>query len=251
MYTGQCTQGINDEPITLTAGNLIMLDKDIQQRIDYVGESDILVNILVEDVKDDSLVNPLYTAILNPDSLVTQFLLNANNDEIVHNNFILFKLDDHPLATHLIECLLLKDFSTDENKTESLHMLLALLLPELTRAIEREVYTSYDEQSSDILAVLIYIDTYYATVTLSSLGEQFGYNPHYLGNKLQAETGQTFQELLDHKRSSVAKTLIHQTDQSIEVIAQLVGFKSVPSLYRLLQKIEHQTPGSYRKRNGR
>lgn len=57
MYSGKCTQYINDEQITLKAGDLIIMDKDIVQRIDYTNENDILVNVLI---KDNSAIDKIF-----------------------------------------------------------------------------------------------------------------------------------------------------------------------------------------------
>ncbi|MCH4284784.1 MULTISPECIES: AraC family transcriptional regulator [Bacillota] len=245
MYSGSCTQYINDEKITLQEHDLILMDKDIIQRIDYVGENDIIVNILV---KDDSVIELLRQSISQSSSIVTKFMYNASKMDAFHNNYMLFKLQNNEIAQNMIECMIMKYFETSHQKDKSLNVMMALLLSELSNSIDQQT-SHFTEEENSILPILKYIDTHYDQVTLSSLSKQFGYNANYLGNKIKDETGSTFKELIEKKRLDIAQELLVATNYSTTEIAEIIGFHSAPSLFRLFQKHFHQTPNEYKAQN--
>lgn len=245
MYAGHCTEYINGEQIHLNTGDIILLDKDVIQRIDYVGESDILVNILVND---DSLITNLVNTLGQSDNLVMRFMINASKIKAIHNNYILFSTAHNDIAVNLINSLILKSQTADLNRNHIMNTLLALLLSELTRSIEQEAHDFKDETDS-LPEILQYIDAHYQTTSLKTVAQHFGYNTNYLGNKIMAQVGSTFSELVVNKRLSVAKRLLVETEWPIDEIAHRVGYGSAPSLFKLFERYEHQTPSTYRHTN--
>lgn len=243
VYSGTCSQTINGELITLKEHHLIMMDKDIEQSISYMGENDILVNILV---KDDTFVNSIYSNIVNSNSSVVQFLKNASKLETIHTNFMVFKLEENDLAIQFIECLIMKGLSEDMNKNQAMKMLLMLLIPELSSSIEKEVRHYIEEDEDEVVELLNYIDENYQRISLKKMGNDLGYNPNYIGNKLKKKTGDTFQTLIENKRFEIAKYLLTETDESIESISLQVGYNSAPSLFRLFKKKIKMSPMEYR-----
>ena len=154
MYSGSCTQYINDEKITLHEHEIILMDKDIVQRIDYVGENDIIVNILV---KDDSLMDLLRQHISESSSIVTKFMYHASRMDKVHNNFIIFNIQENEIAQHLIETMIMKFYDSSCMRNKALSLMLILLLDELSHSIEKETNEFSDDDNS-VLPLLKYID---------------------------------------------------------------------------------------------
>lgn len=243
IYSGNCIQYINGQPVILKTHSLIMLDKNIPHSIGYMGKNDILVNILL---KDGNSLNSILDNISSSASIVTKFLYNAAKIDGIHDNYIVFDLSQDEYARYLIECLIFKGVSDDIDKNNALHALYSLLVPELTKCIHSELINFNTDLDQNILALLNYIDQNYQKVTLSSLAEEFDYNPTYLGNKLKANTNETFQELVDDKKFRVATQMLKETSQSIADISYTVGYNSTPSLFRLFKRKVNLTPNQYR-----
>lgn len=247
IYSGNCTQYIDGKPVNLPAGSLIMLDKNITQSIDYMGENDILINILL---RDGNSLNAVLENISSSQNIVTKFMYNASKIESIHDNFIIFNLNQNEYAKKLIECLILKGLSNDLAKSSALRSLYALLVPELATCIEQETINFDQSEPDSLLPVLKYIEDHYRTVTLATLAQHFGYNPNYLGNKLREQTGQPFHEIVDDKKFSVATALLKETDDSIEKIATYLGYHVPTSLYHLFKRKTGETPRAYRMKYG-
>ena len=247
VYAGSCTQYINDEKIVLHPGELILMDKEIVQRIDYTGRDDILVNILI---KSDPKVSDLLQLIPDSINIVSQLIDNVANTHTLHNNFILFDLNQNTIAKHLIEALIEKGLTTPlpPQRNQSLALLLSALIIELRTTVEKSDINFTDTDRVSLVPIIRYINEHYLTATLGSTAKRFDYNRNYLSNKLKAATGKNFQELLDRRRLAVAENLMIKTNLTNEEICDLVGYRNNASLYRLFQKYLSSTPAAYRRK---
>ncbi|AMV63549.1 AraC family transcriptional regulator [Pediococcus damnosus] len=245
MYAGSCIQYINDEKIVLRQGNLLLLDKDIVQRIDYTGRDDILVNILI---KSDADISALFHLIPESLNIVSRLIYNIANKNSLHNNFILFDLLPNDIALSLIDALIEKGLTKNASpqRNQSMELLMSALIIELKTAIVKSEINFSDSDMEGVLPIIRYVNANYATTSLATASHHFGYNGNYLSNKLKHATGKNFQELVDRRRLSVAENLIIKTDLSSSDICELIGYKNVTSLFRLFKKYLNSTPFQYR-----
>ncbi len=245
VYSGQCKQYVNGESVILSTNSLIMLDKNIPHSIGSMGKNDILINILL---KDGNSINSILDKVSSSPSIVTKFMFNASQINGIHDNYIIFNLNHDEYAKYLMECLIYQGLTKTKDKNNAMHSLYSLLIPEFSKCIQDESINFNTLKHKDTLRLLNYIDNNFKTITLKDLANEFKYNQNYLGNKLKLETGQTFQELIDTKKFSVAEQLLTETNYSIAEIAYAVGYSSIPSLFRLFERFEHMTPNEYRKK---
>ncbi|ETY72929.1 AraC family transcriptional regulator [Lactiplantibacillus fabifermentans] len=243
MYSGHSTQYINGEKIELHEHELILMDKDIVQQIDYVGENDILINILI---RDDSILTNILNNLSQSKNLATEFMINASRVNAVHNNFVVFNLRDNEMALSLINNLIIKGLGHAPYRNRSMNLLLSLILTELANSIEVTAQEAADN-NDDLAQILSYIDRHFTSLTLRQLGTHFGYNQNYLGNKLKAETGSTFKALIDKKRLAEAEELLLETNYSVAEIAERIGYHSTPSLFKLFNKHLQLTPIQFKR----
>jgi len=243
MYAGSCTQYINGEKVVLHQHNLILMDKDIVQQIESTGTNDILVNILI---KDDSTMNQLFDYIPVSSNEITQFLYNASRINTLHNNFILFDLNQREVAIKLIESLIIKGLTTDRQRNRSMGLLLSTLIIELSQSIEQEYINFSDNTDDNLLPIIQYINQHFTDVSLSDVSQKFSYNTNYLGNKLKDATGKTFKELIDRRRLSAAQNLMIKTNCNLSEICEVIGYQNTSSLFRLFKKYLQTTPSEYK-----
>lgn len=78
MLSGSCVQYVNDKKIHLKEGELLLLDKEIVQRIDPLEEEDLLINILL---KGESITTDIVINMVKSRGLVNEFLLNASQEK--------------------------------------------------------------------------------------------------------------------------------------------------------------------------
>lgn len=242
LLRGCCRQKINGEAWRFTEQQLIIMDTEVIQQIDYVGKDDLILNILIDKhTLQTELLNHL-PASSNP---VTDFFLNAAKKDSVHNTFLVFDLKEHAIINQLLFLMIHKFYLKEIFYHRSLSLLLGSCLLELA-AIPSLNELSLTSQRNDLAALLKYINDHYTTITLKKLAAEFGYNQNYLGNMLKTKTGATFQEMIDQKRLIEAQRLLRESSMTIDTIAENLGYKSTPSLFKLFQNKMQMTPTQYR-----
>lgn len=243
MLSGSCIQYVNGRKVELQEGEIILLDKDIVQSIDPLGEEDILINILL---KDESITTDIVINMVKSNGLVSEFLMNASNKSSKHDALIHFHCGDNESVQESLQKLILEYYQRKRYYMRACNLLLSVLLIELTRVIEEERLDHYQKKDEEIIQILKYIDVHFRRLTLGELSIEFGYNANYMGNKLKKETGRTFQELINSAKYQTAVELMKETDKSMEEISYEIGFSSLPSLYKLFARFTDKTPKQLR-----
>ena len=89
-------------------------------------------------------------------------------------------------------------------------------------------------------------DHYGAGTTLESVASAVNISAGHLGERFLAETGMPVREWLTRVRVEVAKALLTETDEKLEMIAELTGFCDASHLSRVFLRLTAVRPGQYR-----
>lgn len=111
-------------------------------------------------------------------------------------------------------------------------------LPELSEEEEMK-----DERLNEIMN---YIQVNSLTVDMDELANHFHLSKPYLSKYIRDKSGSTFGEILQSVRMKKARSLIKGTGQSIERIAEQVGYQNVEHFNRLFKKKYGMTPVQFR-----
>jgi len=116
-------------------------------------------------------------------------------------------------------------------------------------AIQQSSPLCQDVESYDppLKEALRYIATYYhRPIALSDVAQAVGYSPAYLTHLMGRQTGQTVQQWIIQHRMAAACTLLRETDQSVERIANQVGYHHVVHFFRQFRRFHGTTPQGWR-----
>ena len=93
-----------------------------------------------------------------------------------------------------------------------------------------------------------YIDENYQNANLSAtlISEKFGIQPVALSVLFKKSFHIGMSDYITKLRIKKAKELLSSTSETLESIAQSVGYTNVRSFFRAFKKIENITPGQYR-----
>jgi len=93
-----------------------------------------------------------------------------------------------------------------------------------------------------------YIDAHFAdaNLSLSRVSEYLRLQPSALSHLFKEELGEKFIDYVLKVRMQHARQLLIDTDDSIQAIAEQVGYPNVISFYRAFKKIQDYPPGEYR-----
>lgn len=99
--------------------------------------------------------------------------------------------------------------------------------------------------ASPAYQLILYVAEHYMeNITLKNI--DLGYEPHYLSRVFNESIGMNFRDFLNSYRVEQAKTLLRNTDFSIDDICESVGFQTRRSFDRSFKKIIGLTPLQYR-----
>ena len=102
------------------------------------------------------------------------------------------------------------------------------------------------EQDERLTEILNYINTNYLDVTLDSLADEFHLSNPYLSKYIKDTSGKTFGDIVKNVRMKKARTLLKSGNQTVESIAEQVGYQNVEHFTRLFKKKYGMTPVQFR-----
>lgn len=108
-----------------------------------------------------------------------------------------------------------------------------------TPDMSKKILRLFDEQQ-------IYLNP---NLKLSDIASMIGSNRTYVSRFFNAEQNSTFFDFVNGYRVRMATSLLRETDEKIEVIAERVGFNSRQAFHRVFSKTIGQTPEKFRSGN--
>ena len=107
----------------------------------------------------------------------------------------------------------------------------------------RTVETVQDER---YLEMLNYIQANYQTVTLKDMADEFHLSEPYISKYIKDKSGKTFGDIVTNAKMKKAKTLLRNSNMTVEAIAYAAGYQNVEHFDRQFKKIYQLTPLEYR-----
>ncbi|MCU0534301.1 MAG: DNA-binding response regulator [Hydrococcus sp. Prado102] len=117
---------------------------------------------------------------------------------------------------------------------------------------ETELTVEEDERGifpniAELQNVFDYIEANYnREIALSDVAQAIGYSPAYLTNRVKHETGRTINAWIIERRMAAARSLLLETDWSVEQIANSVGYLNASYFFRQFRQYQGTTPKAWR-----
>lgn len=229
---GEYTITINDTPHSLHAGQIAIVSPMCSHMLDG-GDC---VRLTVEMGQSLLGLHFKQLAALCRDNLILS--LNEAED---------------PLYTAVWQ--LLQEIAETENgmfrnllQKGNVYKLSGLLLQLLTR--QRGSETAENRQIAERIgcALDMVYNRYYDDLTVEDVSAACGYSKSNFCRVFKAVTGDTFHNTLNRHRIEIAQDLLRSTNQSVEKIAEQIGFPDTKSFCRVFKKLTGISAGSYRKK---
>ncbi len=240
MCTGQTTHVVNGKTIGLQAGELLFMNQRATHEILEAGQEDVAVNFLVLP----EFFNTVLPLMGEEETPLRRFLVDCLCSQSRDAGFLHFKVSGVTPIQNLVENLLFILLRETSNKRKMSQMTMALLFMQIMDHT-RELDTPDAEQTA-IFQALAYIESHYATGSLTELAERLHYDLHSLSRQIKQKTGKTYTELVQEKRLSQAVFLLKTTDRNIEDIARGVGYENIGYFHRIFKEAFGLSPRSYR-----
>jgi len=244
MYSGSCTQIINDRKYKMETGQLLLMAPNTVHTIEPLSEGDILVQI---SVGQNNLTNNFFNR-MSANSIVTSFFINAFSQSNSKDSFFLFRSQDSRRLRLFIIEFLCEWYDPSLASNVILNNMFSLIISELVNVLSTATKTEHLYRNDYIVPVLQYIEANYRTCNLTEAADEFALNPNYLSNVLKSHTGHSFNELVQLERLAAAERLLLNSDMSITDIAAFVGYQNMSFFYKIFKNKNGCLPKKYRDR---
>lgn len=147
---------------------------------------------------------------------------------------------------------LLKALETRSSRAFVLTPFLQLIC-EINYLYEESHPSEIKETDSNYAKIISYIDNHiYEKITLEKVSKSVFLSSKCICNNIKKYSGMTFLQLISSRRSNQAKHLIYSSNMSLQAIAQLCGFDTYSTFYRVYKRQFGITPKEEleRKANG-
>lgn len=243
VYAGTCPQTIDGRALTLQENQVLLLDTNCPHAIGGLGAGDIMMSLVL----DRSFLRENLLDTFAHDGILSQFLVNALNDQADHNRCVRFHSEGSRRVRRYFQELMCEYFDPSSNADRITMNLLQLLFAELIGVYEAD----YQQRATaggavSALDLVRYIEQHYRDVTQEGVARHFAISPNYVSVLLKRHTGMTFMQAVQAQRLGHAASLLRNTDRPVEEVAHEVGYENLTFFYRKFRGAYGATPAAYR-----
>ena len=243
VATGNCRQIFPGKTVELHAGDCCLIAPGVRHAISVFDDS-IVLNILI---RRSTFLDIFLNAVQSRSQLSLFFL--GSLYEHRKTRFLIYRTnDDTRLKGYIMEMFYeLTHFDAYSDRITC--SLLTIFFNQLTRRFGSSVETpeSKGNDNAQGEAIINYIISNYADVSIRSLSEHFHFSEPYCSKLVKEASGSTFSELLTSIRMRQSENLLAHTQLSVEEISYQVGYKNPASFIRCFKRIYKISPSQYRK----
>lgn len=132
-------------------------------------------------------------------------------------------------------------------QSDNLHQSKELFRNFLLGLVHTENKVSIEAQEY-IRQTIAYLEKHFAEpITIPQIAENVGISPIYLNKLFKLSTGKTLSEYLNFYRTEKSKSMLLETDMTINDISKALGYNDVRSYIRFFKKFYEVTPNGFRK----
>ena len=243
MCSGSTNHIINNKTrITLGTGELLLINQHASHSIERADYNDIAVNFIVLPEFFDVALT-----MIGPDNLLSNFLISSLRNVNGDIGFLHFKVKDVLPVQNLVENLIWSLVKRIPNYKRINQVTMGLLFLELlnyTDCMDMEIDSNVN---SLVVSALREIEENYKNANLTEIAKRFNVSVAYISRLIKQSTGNTFKELLQTKKLSVAASLLSNSRLSVNDIIAAVGYHNTSYFYRIFKEKYNLSPTLYRK----
>ncbi len=242
VLSGSITHVIADEEVTLTRGDILILNKHISHSIKTANTNDIGVNVIISDNFIESLASELSETVFSE-------LARQNSIPSGSGIYLCFSSEGNKQIENIIENLLfeLTEYTADDRILRYTTALLFDYLSRKSKKLLKLASRMPDKTGVRRREILGYIQGNFRSATLSELADKMFLTPPYLSKVINEIFGKGFKELLLEERIRRAAELVTNTNIPIGEIIESVGYENESYFHKEFKKRLGLTPLKMRK----
>ena len=236
MLRGEADEIVDEQPLHLAQGDVLLLDIGSQHTIKALGQDDLMINVLF---RDRNLSLNLLNQLQAQKSVFYDFLLNHVATSQSQHLLFQAKQTAQPEIQATLDNLICEYYQHQSFADTIIQAQLTILIALLVRHYPT---TAQQLTPSELLAMqmLDKIRSHYQKLTLSDLAAEFAYNKNYLSNLFTKVVGKLFSVALTEERLLRAHELIQNTTTPVSEICASVGIRNKSFFYhKYAEKFGH------------
>ncbi len=245
VFSGEITHRIGKDVITLSAGDILMLNKHVTHSIDITQTEDVGMNIIISD-KFADLLSPRL------DGTLFSSFFRENGKRDGREMYMCFRAGGAAEIENLTENLV-TEFLAQPPDEFVIKETLSLLFYHLFKKRESLLDTASgagDKESFRRLEIASYIKNNYRSATLGELSSRLHITEPYLSKLVPKYFGKSFKELLLEERIARATQLFCESNAPIGTVIRNMGYENESYFHREYKKRVGMTPLAVRKSGG-
>ena len=242
VLSGSITHRIDGESLTLSTGEILIMNKHVTHSVDRSGKDDIGVNIIMSDRFIDGVAGELSGTVFSS-------LIKENAKDGGSAIYLAFRTGGRKYIDNAIENLLF-ELTVRGEDVGVMSGTVSLLLRYLSLENEELLLhgnVKADKEEARRLSILSYIKASYRTASLSELSDKLYLTVPYLSKLIKESFGKSFKELVVDERMERAKGAIEGTTLPIGDVIRSVGYENESYFHREFKKRYGYTPLAIRK----
>lgn len=240
VCSGQTVHIVNGKQIRLEQGDLLFLSQSCTHEVCNAGLHDVAVNFIV-------LPEFFYTTLATigeEETPLRRFLVDCLTGRNPDAGYLHFAVSNVPPVQNLVENLLFTLLWETPLKRKTSQLTMALLFLQLMGLTD--TILNRDDGDGVVLQALRYVESDYASGTLSELAQQLHFDMSWLSREIKRKTGKTFTQLIQEKRLAQAAYLLKNTAWTVADISVSVGYENISYFHRIFHDAYGKSPKHYR-----
>ncbi len=162
-------------------------------------------------------------------------------------NVFIFSMRNNKFPV-LTEDNFIDEFNANADDLGSINSLYQYLTDMIISCLEKVIEDKKQMDTKPIREAKQFIQSnYMKPITLDEVSYKVGFNSTYFSSLFKKETGYTFLEYLSEIRINKAKDLLKETNHSVAVICEQVGYSDIKHFTKIFTKHTNLKPNEYRK----
>lgn len=244
VINGRLVHRINDREISLSSGDILIMNKHVMHSVDRAETDDLGINFIMSDSFLDALAPEIKGTVFEDFARE-----NAKRDG--EPMFLHFSSKGEKQIENIMENLLfeLTDYDKDNHILTSTVALLFKYLSLKEKRLLLQSTKCFTLEQRRKMQIMSYISSYKSSATLTELAKKMKLSPPYLSKVIVDYFGKSFKEILLDERMNAAKRLLLESDMSVGEIIYSIGYENESYFHREFKKRFGKTPLTIRRQN--
>lgn len=245
MYKGCCKQFIENlnHMVTLEEGDVFLLNQNVVHGLLQKDKEAVLIKLIIPV----NLISYEFVQSLDKSSEMAGFWISAKSRRNESYHYLHYSgcAGEEKL---FIEKLMMEYYLNQQYDEIAIRSYLQLLLIWVEREKRKcnSCKFKMSQDSLDMGKITEYIYENSASITLEKLADAFSYNSSYLSRMIRESCQISFLELVKECRLEKAIILLTSTEDTVEEIAHMVGYRNSTPIYQGIRQKFGMSPTEYR-----